>query len=751
MENEVQNEIQNSDINKTTNPPVENNQENIINNSNNKQDIQVNIQLPQEKTTIQTPENNQQNLVAENNQENKVNTEVPNLKPIQLPNNEANQMSPEINNIPSQLPQQNNINQIAQPMQSVPNYNQYGDPTQIQAVPLAEKSSPNFKSLLDKIKSIGKGPIILGSIIIILVIGCIIGKTIISSPKMVFKTALNRSYNKMSETIDYLDEISNVYDINNKAIIMNADVKFDTDLTELKEQNIDINGMTFGGGIGIDVKNEILDINASIKGTKEEITLNAQYIKGITYITSNFFEEIIKTEEKDEINFEEIKETLKQLENETLTNPKDYDYIIKTLKDALVKSLKSEYMDKDKVKIDVLDNTIKVQKNSFELEEDSMQELIKNITNYLLDDDKFIEKISKLTDTPEDEIKEELKELKKSAKDIETDDEVYINIYTRGLFNSFAGISIEYEDKEYISLYTDGKNTELIIDNHETSSYSKTKINLTIEKTGKEYDIKGKYNGEKVLEVRLKEYTEEVIDLDYKFIVDNETISGSFYFSGKEAKDNITGNYKFKINYEEEKFGVDGKYSISAKENINKINTEKAISEDQVDINKIKDNLNKKLTNDERLNNLFSPIITELEKEKLNLDYNNMSSIYGNEELNNVLKSQKPTILYIGSRSYTTATEQYYMLQKLVSVLKELDYYSYYFSEYSTISEETRKILNEVQYTCNTTAVNEDQTPALCQDFPVIYLIKDGKIVKAYKGNIELEEFKSTLKQIGIE
>ena len=114
-------------------------------------------------------------------------------------------------------------------------------------------------------------------------------------------------------------------------------------------------------------------------------------------------------------------------------------------------------MEKESTEVDVVDKEIKVTKNSYELDDKALSDIIRSVADQLLDDDDFISNLSDTFDIDKSDIKDTLKEIKRDAKDIEYDDEVVINVYTRGILNNFAGFSFEIENDEYFTYYTDGK------------------------------------------------------------------------------------------------------------------------------------------------------------------------------------------------------------------------------------------------------------------------------------------------------
>ena len=153
----------------------------------------------------------------------------------------------------------------------------------------------------------------------------------------------------------------------------------------------------------------------------------------------------------------------------------------------------------------------------------------------------------------------------------------------------------------------------------------------------------------------------------------------------------------------------------------------------------------------------------------LDLNYNGMLEIESTE-LEKVLSKNKATVLYIGKSSYSYYYDEaaYDMLDNLTDLQTELGFYSYYLSEYD-MNSTTEELLKDVQYVCptETSDINTDvpivegqgdsnattNTPVTqtCTGYPAIYLIKDGKVQKAFRQTVSYDDLSTALAEIGIE
>lgn len=633
------------------------------------------------------------------------------------------------------------------------------------ATPVVPGDKPNvLQNLLTKLKSFGVGPIVTIAVVAVVLVGGIILSVASSTPKAVFKNAIKTMYKGANFAIEgyetYLDE----YDITKNALQVNGNFTLETNIEDLADY--DLNKITVGFDAGVDYKNEVLAFGGSLKGNKETVKLNAQVQNKEMYITSTLFKEVLKIDSEMlselgvEFDFESIKEGYEEFQKEYNTDPETYEYLAKTIRNALVKSIDSEFMEKEKDKIDVLDKEIKVTKYSYIFDEDAVQDLVTKVTEYLLEEEDFAKSLADATGMDKKDIKEALKEAKKSAKEIEFDGEFALNIYTRGLFNSYAGIGFEIEGKEYFSLYTDGKNIEMTYDDHLGGDYG-TKVVMTMEKDGKGYKGVLKENKEKLLEVNFKEITDEVIDSEFVIYDDGEKMGTiEFYISVKENKKSFVTDYKFKIIDEESKeyVGFKGNYTLTIKDSLDKTNTKGAISIEELDVEAVQENIESIAEKDEALGSIIEEAMASIEEEMLDLNYYGMSEIEV-DEVANILKKNRATVLYVGKTYYSYYSEEpaYDLFNNLTDAQDEFGFYSYYLNS-NYVNSEFEELVKDVQYTCPTssegvgesTEENTEVPTATCTGYPAIYLIKDGKVQKAFRQTVTYSDLIAALDEIGI-
>ena len=696
----------------------------------------------------------------------------------------------------------------AQPVETVPTPTE-AVPAQPATQPVAPTApvapapaSPNaMAGIIAKLQALGMGPIIAIAVVAVVLVGGIVFSAVSSTPKSAFKSAINRIYKVSNVALDSYETYLKEYDLTEHAAYVSGDFAIESNVEELKESGV--NKLSLSYDAGVDYKNEVLSFGAELKGNKEKISLDAQYITDEIFVKSSLFEEVLKIDSEMmselgiEVDFESLKEEIKTYEKEYNTDPETYEYLVKTVRDALIKSLNSDYMEKEKDKIEVLDKEISVTKHTLELDDKAIKDMVEVIAEYLLEDEEFAKTLADATNSKKSDIKDLLKTLKKSAKDIDFEGDFGINVYTKGLFNTLVGFGLEVEGKEYISVYSDGKNAEFIFDDHVGGEYG-TKIVVSIEAEGKGYKVVAKENKEKILEMNIKEATDETIDADITAYEDGEKVGKiGVYLSVKQKKDSFSGEYKFKVESieEEEYVQFSGKYTLNIQKKLEKMSgTKNAVSIEELDTDKVAEKIEEIAEKDEDLGTLLEGTISSIEEEMLDLNSIGMVEVESSKA-ESLLTNNKATVLYVGEDyySYYSEEEAYDFLYNIKSLQNELDFYSYFIDKYY-VSTSLETALGNITTNCAVPAVEtpveekpvtEEETTETEQPvvegettteeetteepkeettedvqtncvpteptYPALYLIKDGKVQKVLTQKATEEEIKTALAEIGIE
>ncbi len=456
-------------------------------------------------------------------------------------------------------------------------------------------------------------PCILVGILVVLLVAGIVVKSVMSSPKRVFTNVVNKAYKEVSTTLKEIDEF---YKPEKEAIEMGGTIKFNTnyDLSEFGlPKDLDISKVELGGKFGIDLPKKEIVADADVKGSSEKLGIKAYVKEDKVYLKPSFYDKTIEVDlDEAAIKVDDYKDALDEAE-EVDIDLVLYDSILKAYKDAMIDAFDKDAMSKDKDEIEVLDKELKVTKNSYKLNDKSVQKLAKGIIENLLEDKSFIKNVAKAANMEESEIKDTLKEAKKSCSDIKIGSVIVVNVYTRGLLNKYAGFDITADKVEIMSWYTDGDNIEATIN-------AGQKIKFTVEKGKKESKAKLVVGDKKIATATIRSFTEEEVDFDYEinlgeFSSQLKEVKGTVKVTAKKDKKKYSGDYKFKVEYDGKWAEVSGTYFIEAKSSLDGLSTSDAVKADAVDGEAISKALEETITKDETFNQI-KDIVTKYMQDK---------------------------------------------------------------------------------------------------------------------------------------
>lgn len=601
---------------------------------------------------------------------------------------------------------------------------------------------------------IGLTKIIALAIIAIILVGGIGFKVITSTPKAVVKNTIKSVTKTITKTLDDSEKLNKKYKFDKNAILLKGDINVDTNISGL---DFDLSKYTIGAEIGIDQNNQKVTFGGNIKGSSEQISIDALLEDSYIYLTSNLLDKTIKLDNESSLK-DFFDGYSKGLEMSSQYDTDDISYIIEATSKALQKSIESDFVKQEKDEIDIAGKTIKATKTTLTINDKAAQKIVKSMATTLLEDKDFIKKLAKMTDTDKEDIKEGLKNIKSNAKEIEFDAKIKINFYTKGVLNTLVGVDFSVDKEEYLRYYFDDKNFIIKVTiNDET-------MQINGQKENKEQKITVKYNDEKVATATVRSFDEKLIDLDFKTTMEDEdNISGSIYLSFKEEKTKISGDYKISIEQEDEYFKAKGSYSIESKKELDNIKTSGAVDAEEIDKDTILDKLKDIGEKDSAFKELYELIEEEIEEAlKPELNYYGMAEISTQEDIEKVLNKSKATVLFVGERSsfsYYNNDDAYNMYEDLQDLQDELDFYSYFLSKNSYNIKTLEDAVKNITPICNIKqsenadeSENNENTEQAeqCEQYPAIYLIKDGKVQKAYQAPVTKDELKSALKDLGI-
>ena len=600
------------------------------------------------------------------------------------------------------------------------------------------KAEPVKKEKVKKPSKIGKyiKPIACVLVVLLSLLGILY---FTGMPKAVAVRAVDRVYNDARNDLKEIERLWKKYDFK-KPMKMTYSMKFETDYEDLKE----LDGLKFSGTAGFDAEQKLMVAEAELK--HDESFEVAMAVKGKKpYV--KLLDTVIDVSDSNNFDVEDLSyfyDLLLDFEPDF----KSGQQILKSFRDAVVKGIDEDALERTTDTLSVNGKEVKVNVVTYKLDKKSSKYFLKTFAKTLKDDKKFLKAIDKLADNMDldfdaDDVKDGLDELIEEANDIEIekDEVVTIQLYSKGLFNEVVGFKVKEGKEELIEYYSHKGNTELVINDS-----SEGKIVLSGVKEGKKTNYTLKVDKTKVAKFTVRAWDKDKVDLDFtiyanNFGVDGQEVSGTIYVTAKEGKHDITGEYKVSYKSEDGKFAVSGDYSIefNAKD-VEAFSTKDAVEMLDVDWKELKAKVNEKYSDDEIIKEEALSVVNDLESSGAVYNYNNMIEVEEDEAIK-LLKRTRPTVLFYASYyDYRRNNSDYSQLSTLKELQKELDFHSYYLDNYYGNYDFDEEV-KDVEYTCS----SEE-----CDETPAIYLIKDGKVVKAFRGTVDKETLKAALEEIGI-
>ena len=339
-----------------------------------------------------------------------------NQQPATMDNNTNNMM---VNNSPSDISNDIPINE-----QTLPNNNPVNNN------PNTIETNNNFKQKDDTdayFADAKKKGFPMWIIFVILFLAVIGGGVyyffVIDTPQNIFKGLLNSKL--FGITLEDYEQSTIDFEGNLKLMSSDEDMKQVFDI---------INKISVKGSVGEDYKNKTFFVNLEPSyESKKLLGINAYYENSNIYLESkDLYDKVLKSELP-----EETVEMINQLfENE---NKEDVETIISSLKKSLSSALENVQNKKEYVKLDK--NYVK--KVSILVEPQTLADVYKSLAN----DSDFLSSLSKLTETPQSDIKESLEDEIEYIEEYQEDYEpIKISLYLSIITNKFYKAEIIDEE-----------------------------------------------------------------------------------------------------------------------------------------------------------------------------------------------------------------------------------------------------------------------------------------------------------------
>lgn len=306
----------------------------------------------------------------------------------------------------------------------------------------------NYKNLLKKII-----PIII--IALILVIGYLLYNTTINKPEKIFKKTVAEIFEK----IEMKEENKN-----GKANI-EITAQLNSEDETIQEIQSYLDGTKIRMNQEIDVEQKILKTKIGADYKNEELIEAGMFIQdGTVYLLAEeFFDKYIEISEE-ELGIEDFETILEEaFEQADKVSKKETNKLLDEIEETIINFLKEQEYESDKEEISLEDKTVKAKKSTLSLNEKEISELLVEILKVLKESEYFIE----LVKNPEVDIVEEIEYLIEELEEVDTTDEldIEITLYTKGIIPKIvkAEIILEEYDEELGKLIYEKENDKKAI------------------------------------------------------------------------------------------------------------------------------------------------------------------------------------------------------------------------------------------------------------------------------------------------
>ena len=247
----------------------------------------------------------------------------------------------------------------------------------------------------------------------------------------------------------------------------------------------------------------------------------------------------------------------------------DMKYLVKTKRDILKAIIKDDYIKTSRQDLDVSGKSIKVRKNSLQLNKKNSKSFYEDYIKEISNNNKYLSIVSKSMNMNEDEYKAYLeKELLSDIKDIS------FNIYTVN-GDEFVGFDYEVNGFRQIYYYVVKDKINLYISLEE----GKYAFNISGVKKKDLIEAKVKCNEVDLGSITIREMAFDKIDFDYNLNINGKENSGFLLYelnkdsneAGVQIKNNVDGNSlvsngSIKYNKKTLEYSVDDKKKISSED-----------------------------------------------------------------------------------------------------------------------------------------------------------------------------------------
>lgn len=388
-----------------------------------------------------------------------------------------------------------------------------------------------------------------------------------NTPERIFKKSIDNVATLLKNNLNKYNLDNSLYDVN---------LKINSNMDEISQ----FNNYTFGMLIGGDKKNNAFETKMyMLEGTKEYSY--AVYLKNSKlYQKLSTYDKLITLDDDSSESFKELFEALGKANND------DTKYLVNKIASLLKDNMDKNKFAKSNAKLDINGKEIKVQKNTYTIDNKEYTKLSKAILNGLYNDAKSMEIITNSYDIDKNELKEMIDQITEDS----SADTLLVNIYTKG--GTFAGIDFTENSITYISYYTDNTNFNFSI-NSGLSDFSIKGV-----KDQKQTNVNIESGGVQIATLNVRKFEEKEVDLDYQLSSElGINVNGTLTYKQEQEKDSINGKINFSVITEGQKINL--QMNINEKKNakISDIDEKTAVKLSNEELEKVMNDFIKSLEN----------------------------------------------------------------------------------------------------------------------------------------------------------
>jgi len=423
-----------------------------------------------------------------------------------------------------------------------------------------------------------------------------------------------------TDVFDKLDDSFISYEDDFKG--KNIQLEYDVNLSSSSFDEIGLNSV----GVNLISQFDFFEHNlfADVSYLEDEnkiLNMQLSYDDDYNYVfLNNIFDKVLKINYEEGNSLEETMDVIfNDLNKDDTINEDDIRKFINMSGEIISKNIKDDNFIKSKETVIIEEKEFSLDKHSYVLEDNDYSELIISIVTDIKNNSEYVDLLVKILDVEKDKLISNLDDIILEYTDKSINMRYEFIIYTKGLFSENVGIGISALNKDEENLTKikyfniDGYYKILLEDEFET--FAEEDIYYVIE--GKEIDD--------IIKLTFKENGEILANITYKAVGDSmELVIGDplseyaiklYYSSLKE--DGVVSN-NFSISYADDLFDfkVDVTTSISAIEQILKLNNDNIMNLDDLteeDALEIKDNFMKVMEESKLFNGLFGSYYSELD------------------------------------------------------------------------------------------------------------------------------------------